>query len=66
VIGSNVGQMKKTKEFLIPFIVKARKHHFEYQINKFFEIFDYNEYQDSNIKVNVVLEKKKYAVRVKF
>jgi hypothetical protein len=38
---------------------KARKHHFEYQIdNKFFEIFDYNEYQDSNIKVNVVLDKK--------
>jgi hypothetical protein len=39
--------------------LKLGKHHFEYQIsNAFFEIFDYNEYQDSNIKVNVVLEKK--------
>ena len=52
--------MKNTKEYLIPFIgLKLGKHHFEYQIsNAFFEIFDYNEYQNSNIKVNVVLEKK--------
>ncbi|SHF96135.1 Uncharacterized metal-binding protein YceD, DUF177 family [Flavobacterium segetis] len=51
--------MKNTKEYLIPFAgLKLGKHHFEYQINNaFFEIFDYNEYQDSNIKVNLVLEK---------
>ena len=51
--------MKNTKEYLIPFAgLKLAKHQFEYQINNaFFEIFDYNEYQDSNIKVNVVLKK---------
>ncbi|MCL6460891.1 MAG: DUF177 domain-containing protein [Flavobacterium micromati] len=51
--------MKNTKEFLIPFAgLKLAKHHFEYQINNaFFEIFDFNEYQDSNITVKVVLEK---------
>ena len=43
--------MNKTKEYLIPFIgLKLGKHHFEYQIsNAFFEIFDYNEYQDSGL-----------------
>jgi uncharacterized metal-binding protein YceD (DUF177 family) len=52
--------MDKTKEFLIPFIgLKLGKHHFEYQItNAFFENFDYHEFNNSNIKVNVVLEKK--------
>jgi hypothetical protein len=45
--------------------LKLGKHHFEYQINNaFFEIFDYDEYQDSDIKVNVVLEKKS-NVRIK-
>lgn len=60
--------MKNTKEFLIPFIgLKPGKHHFEYQIsNAFFEIFDYNEYQDSNIKVNVVLEKKSTLLELTF
>ncbi|MFV5694380.1 YceD family protein [Flavobacterium sp. LB3P122] len=52
--------MSKTKEYLIPFVgLKLGKHQFEYQISKaFFEIFDYNEFQNSDIKVNVVLEKK--------
>lgn len=52
--------MNKTKEYLIPFIgLKLGKHQFEYQIsNAFFEIFDYHEFNNSNIKVNVVLEKK--------
>ncbi|KIA87155.1 DUF177 domain-containing protein [Flavobacterium sp. AED] len=52
--------MNKTKEYLIPFVgLKLGKHQFEYQIsNAFFEIFDYNEFQNSDIKVNVVLEKK--------
>jgi uncharacterized metal-binding protein YceD (DUF177 family) len=52
--------MSKAKEYLIPFIgLKLGKHHFEYQINNaFFEIFDYDEYENSDIKVNVVLEKK--------
>ncbi|MFV5690549.1 YceD family protein [Flavobacterium sp. LT1R49] len=52
--------MNKTKEYLIPFVgLKLGKHQFEYQIsNAFFEIFDYNEFENSDIKVNVVLEKK--------
>lgn len=52
--------MNKTKKYLIPFVgLKLGKHQFEYQIsNAFFEIFDYNEFQNSDIKVNVVLEKK--------
>lgn len=60
--------MKNTKEYLIPFIgLKLGKHHFEYQIsNAFFEIFDYNEYHDSNIKVNVVLEKKSTLLELSF
>jgi hypothetical protein len=33
------------------------KHHFEYQ-ECVLEIFDYDEFENSDIKVNVVLEKK--------
>lgn len=60
--------MKKTKEFLIPFVgLKLGKHHFEYQINNaFFEIFDYDEFQNSNIKVNVVLDKKANMLEISF
>jgi uncharacterized metal-binding protein YceD (DUF177 family) len=60
--------MKKTKEYLIPFVgLKLGKHHFEYQINnKFFEIFDYDEFQNSDIKVNVVLEKKSNMLEISF
>ena len=60
--------MKQTKEYTIPFVgLKLGKHKFEYQIsNAFFEIFDYNEYQDSNIKVNVVLEKKSTLLELSF
>ena len=60
--------MKKTKEYLIPFVgLKLGKHHFEYQIdNAFFDIFDYDEFQISNIKVNVVLEKKSNMLEISF
>lgn len=60
--------MKKTKEYLIPFVgLKLGKHHFEYQIdNTFFDIFDYDEFQNSNIKVNVVLEKKSNMLEISF
>jgi uncharacterized metal-binding protein YceD (DUF177 family) len=52
--------MKQLNEFLIPFIgLKLGKHTFEYQINNtFFEQFDYNEFENSNINVKAVLEKK--------
>ncbi|MBC5839198.1 YceD family protein [Flavobacterium muglaense] len=60
--------MKKTKEYLIPFVgLKQGKHHFEYQLsNAFFEIFDYDEFENSDIKVNVVLEKKSTMLELVF
>jgi uncharacterized metal-binding protein YceD (DUF177 family) len=66
--GQIVVEMNKTKEYLIPFIgLKLGKHHFEYQINKaFFEIFDYQEFNNSDIKVNVVLEKKSTLLELSF
>jgi uncharacterized metal-binding protein YceD (DUF177 family) len=52
--------MKQLGEYLIPFIgLKLGKHQFEYQINNtFFEDFDFDEFENSAVKVNVVLEKK--------
>lgn len=60
--------MSKTKEYLIPFVgLKLGKHHFEYQIsNVFFEDFDYEEFQNSDIKVNLVLEKKSNMLELAF
>ncbi|MEL1255014.1 DUF177 domain-containing protein [Flavobacterium sp. DGU38] len=60
--------MSKTKEFLIPFVgLKLGKHHFEYQINnKFFEDFDYDEFQNSDIKVSLVLDKKSNMLELDF
>ena len=60
--------MKVTNEFLIPFIgLKLGKHQFEYQINKaFFDSFDYHEYEDCDIKVNVVLDKKSTMLELAF
>src|SRR5690606_23489828 len=43
------------------------KHNFEYQISKeFFENFDYDEFQNSDIKVNVVLDKKSNMLELDF
>lgn len=60
--------MSKTKEFLIPFVgLKLGKHHFEYQVNnKFFENFEYNEFQSSDIKVSLVLDKKSTMLELDF
>lgn len=60
--------MNTIKEFLIPFVgLKLGKHHFEYQItNAFFENFDYHEFNNSNVKVNVVLEKKSTLLELVF
>ena len=61
-------QMKVTNEFLIPFIgLKLGKHHFEFQINKkFFENFDYHEFEDCDIKITIVLEKKSTLLELDF
>jgi uncharacterized metal-binding protein YceD (DUF177 family) len=60
--------MSKTKDYLIPFVgLKLGKHHFEYQVsNEFFEIFEYNEYNNSDIKVKLVLEKKSTMLELSF
>lgn len=67
-LGQIVVEMSKTKEYVIPFVgLKLGKHKFEYQINNaFFEIFDYNEFQNSDIKVNVVLDKKSNLLEISF
>lgn len=60
--------MKVTNEFLIPFVgLKLGKHRFDFQINKkFFDNFDYHEYEDCDIKVDVVLEKKSTMLELDF
>jgi len=52
--------MKPLKDFTIPFVgLKLGSHHFDYQIdNKFFEHFEYDDFQDADIQVDIVLEKK--------
>jgi len=51
--------MRKHKEFTIPFSgLKLGKHKFEYQIeHKFFESFDYTEFNSTAIELHVVLNK---------
>jgi uncharacterized metal-binding protein YceD (DUF177 family) len=68
IIGKIVVEMKQLNEYLIPFIgLKLGKHQFEYQVdNTFFANFDYNEFESSNIKVNVVLEKKSTLMELTF
>ena len=63
-----VVEMKQLNEYLIPFVgLKLGKHQFEYQIdNAFFENFDYDEFESSSIKVNVVLEKKSTMLELNF
>jgi len=60
--------MKVNKDFLIPFVgLKQGKHQFEFDIDKtFFDGFDFDEYNDVNIKVNLVLEKKSTMLELAF
>jgi uncharacterized metal-binding protein YceD (DUF177 family) len=60
--------MKVSNEFLIPFSgLKLGKHQFNFQINNaFFENFDYDEFNSSDIKVSVVLEKKSTIMELLF
>jgi uncharacterized metal-binding protein YceD (DUF177 family) len=60
--------MKVTNEFLIPFIgLKLGKHQFDYQINKtFFDRFEYHEFENCDIKVEVVLDKKSTMLELSF
>jgi uncharacterized metal-binding protein YceD (DUF177 family) len=60
--------MKQLNEFLIPFVgLKLGKHQFEYQINKtFFDAFDFEDFENSDIKANVTLEKKSAFMELTF
>lgn len=60
--------MRKLKEFTIPFVgLKQGKHQFEYDIdNKFFEHFDYDEFNSANIRVDLLLEKKSTMLELTF
>jgi uncharacterized metal-binding protein YceD (DUF177 family) len=55
----NATMKKPLKEFTIPFIgLKAEKHHFDYQIdNKFFEYFEYDDFNKVDVKATLVFEK---------
>lgn len=60
--------MKVNKEFLIPFAgLKQGKHQFEFDIDKtFFDDFGFDEYNDVNIKVNLILEKQSTMLELSF
>lgn len=60
--------MKSTNEYLIPFVgLKTGKHQFEYTIGKkFFDEFSYDEFENCEIKTNVVLEKKTTMLEISF
>lgn len=60
--------MKVTNEYLIPFIgLKLGKHKFDFSINKkFFEAFDYEDFENPNIKVELILEKKSTILELQF
>lgn len=60
--------MKPQKEFTIPFVgLKIGKHHFEYKIEKsFFEFFEYEEFNDTHVEVNLVLDKKATLLELNF
>ena len=59
--------MKPLKEYVIPFIgLKIGKHHFDYQIdNKFFECFEYDEFNEANVKTRLVFEKKTTLLEIR-
>ncbi|MCB4798236.1 YceD family protein [Neotamlana laminarinivorans] len=60
--------MKPLKEFTIPFVgLKIGKHHFDYQVEKaFFEYFEYEDFKNANVKVDVELEKKTTLLELHF
>jgi len=60
--------MKPLKEFTIPFVgLKIGKHYFEYKIKQtFFEYFEYDDFNDVDVKVDVILEKKTTLLELHF
>lgn len=60
--------MKELKQFDIPFTgLKEGEHQFEYDINQeFFDFFEYDEVQDSNVRVTITLIKKATVLELLF
>ena len=60
--------MKPLKEFTIPFVgLKLGKHQFEYNIEKpFFEHFEYEDFNNVNVKVDLILDKKSTLLELHF
>ena len=60
--------MKALKEFTIPFVgLKIGKHHFEYDVKQaFFEHFEYDDFNDVSIHVDLQLEKKSTLLELHF
>ena len=60
--------MKTIPEFDIPFVgLKDGKHRFDYQIdNLFFEAFNFDEFNNANVKVAVTLDKKSTMLELNF
>jgi uncharacterized metal-binding protein YceD (DUF177 family) len=60
--------MKEMNLFTIPFIgLKEGKHQFEYQIDiKFFEAFQYDEFEDVDVKVDLSFVKKATMLELDF
>ena len=60
--------MKPLKTYTIPFVgLKVGEHHFDYEIKQaFFEHFEYDDFNDSNIVVDVILNKKTTLLELNF
>jgi len=60
--------MKSLSPYLIKFSgLKEGIHHFNYELgNKFFKSFDYYDFLDSNLSVDLELEKKPTLLNLKF
>jgi uncharacterized metal-binding protein YceD (DUF177 family) len=60
--------MKPLKDYTIPYVgLKIGKHHFDYQIDKkFFEHFEYDDFNDVNVKTELVFEKKTTLLELHF
>ncbi|MDR6299756.1 YceD family protein [Mesonia maritima] len=60
--------MKKFKAYEIQFVgLKVGRHQYDYQIdNTFFELFEYNEFNNVNVKAELTLEKKPTMLELDF
>jgi uncharacterized metal-binding protein YceD (DUF177 family) len=60
--------MKPLKDYTIPYVgLKIGKHHFDYQIDKkFFNHFEYDDFNDVDVKTELVFEKKSTLLELHF